>query len=59
MFPVALGFVFSSAVHCLSDYFKRFVWGFIKIFVNAKILLDDARYLLNPQGQNSLEGKER
>jgi hypothetical protein len=59
MFPVALGFVFSSVAHCLSDYLKRFVWGFIKIFTNAKTLLDDARCLLSSQGQNSQEGKER
>jgi hypothetical protein len=46
MVSVLLGLMFSSAVHCLSDYMKRFVLGFIKICTNAKILLDGACYLL-------------
>ena len=45
MVSVVLGLVFSSAVHCLSDYLKRFAWGFIKVFTNAKILLDGAHML--------------
>jgi len=46
MVSVVLGLMFSSSVCCLSDYMKQFVWGFIKIFSNAKILLDRVRYLL-------------
>jgi hypothetical protein len=45
MGSVVVGLVCFSAVYYLSDYMKRFVWGFIKIFTNAKILLDGARYL--------------
>ena len=43
MVSVVLGLMFTSA---LSNYVKRFVWGFIKTFTNAKMLLDGARYLL-------------
>jgi hypothetical protein len=46
MVLVVLGLMISLAVYWLSDCMKRFVWGFIKIFTNAKILMDGAFYLL-------------
>jgi hypothetical protein len=46
MVSIVLGLMFSSAVHCLADYMKRFVWEFTKIFTDTKILLDGACYLL-------------